>query len=93
MTLCELLSAALQDTHQYSEQQANEAAVKIIEWGATRGHSGGEYYWPARAILLSREERDAQIVKMFNGSNIKEVCKRFGVSHQTVYNAIHRHRN
>jgi Mor family transcriptional regulator len=93
LTLCELLAAGLRDTCGMTEQAAKDAAVQLIAWGAERGHSGSEYYWPARATLLSAEERDALIRKEFSGGNLKEVCKKFGCSHVTVYRAMHKLRN
>jgi len=42
---------------------------------------------PAEAPL-TREERDARLRAEWNGRNVKELMKRYGVSRSTVYRAV-----
>lgn len=63
-------------------------AVQIIRTAADRGHAGSDYYLPF-LHNLGREERNALIRKEFKGNNLREVCRKFGVSQRTVYRACH----
>lgn len=92
MSLIDLLADALHDNGD-TRAAARKKAAQIIEWGAKNGHAGSEHYWPQKARLLLPAERDAGIVSDFTGGNLREVCKKYGVSHTTVYNAIHSARN
>lgn len=71
-----------------SDAAISELTKKIVEWGEANGVSGMEHYWPARYADLTKEERDAAIRKEFNGQNLAMVCKKYGVSHMTVYRAV-----
>lgn len=89
MTLGDLLTSALKDAGGLAAERAQELAAAVITWGAENGHAGDTYYWPCRFRELSPSERDAAICREFNGRNLKEVCQRYGVSHMTVYRALH----
>lgn len=67
---------------------ANLLAVQIIRAAAERGHAGSDYYLPYMHNL-SRAERNALIRRDFTGSNLREVCRKYGVSKTTVYRACH----
>lgn len=71
-----------------SADVANLLAVQIIRAAAERGHAGSEYYLPYMHNL-SRAERNALIRRDFNGSNLREVCRKYGVGKTTVYRACH----
>lgn len=84
--ICEILAGALQDIIGISETEAAELAGQVIAWGAAHGYAGTRHYWPAR-VGLTAAERDEAIRREFTGSNLREICERFGVSHETVYRA------
>ena len=65
---------------------ANMLAVQIIRTAAERGHAGVRYHLPHQ-YSLPREERNALIRKEFKGNNLREICRKFGVSKDTVYRA------
>ena len=88
MSLCELLSAALQEACGQSEDDAQSMASDIIAWGAEHGHAGMRHYWPARFGQLAAAQRDSLIRSEFTGSNLKSICEKYGVSHETVYKAV-----
>lgn len=69
-------------------ETANALAVQIIRTAASRGHAGSDYYLP-HLHNLSRAERNALIRRDFTGSNLREVCRKHGVSKTTVYRACH----
>jgi Mor family transcriptional regulator len=71
-----------------SPDVANLLAVQIIRAAAERGHAGSDYYLPYMHNL-GRAERNALIRRDFNGSNLREVCRKYGVSKTTVYRACH----
>ncbi len=90
MTFCEILVAALRDECGLDAAEAIETAGNIIEWGAKNGQSGSVHYWPCKFRGMSPGERTDAIRERFNGTNLKEVCREFGVSHATVYRAVRR---
>lgn len=65
------------------EQFATAFAQAIVK-GLRERLGGDDIYIPAP----DKSERNAQIRAMFNGRNLKEVCARFGVGHDTVYRAV-----
>lgn len=71
-----------------SADLANMLATQIIRTAAERGHAGTDYYLPY-LHNLSRAERNARIRQDFTGSNLREVCRKYGVSKTTVYRACH----
>lgn len=42
----------------------------------------GQYYWPA----TSKESRNTAIASEFNGRNLPDVKRKYGISKRTVYN-------
>lgn len=42
----------------------------------------GKYYWPA----ISKESRNTAISSEFNGRNLPDVKRKYGISKRTVYN-------
>lgn len=88
--LTEVISDALTSpVFGMSADVANLLAVQIIRTAAERGHAGSDYYLPYMHNL-SRAERNALIRRDFTGSNLREVCRKYGVSKTTVYRACHR---
>ena len=85
-SLPEVLTQALRATGGMDEAAADELVRRIVRWGADNGFARSEYYWPA-ATPEDRRSRDAAIRAEFNGRNLREVCRRHGVSPATVYRA------
>lgn len=92
MTTCNLADiitdALVSPAFGMSADVANLLAVQIIRAAAERGHAGSDYYLPYMHNL-SRAERNALIRRDFTGSNLREVCRKYGVSKTTVYRAFH----
>lgn len=66
-------------------------AAKLVE--GFRSEMGGKRIYIPSARQRNEDKiktRDQQIVAMFNGRNLKEVMRVFGVSRRTVYNAVAR---
>lgn len=68
---------------------ANLLATEIIRAAAARGHAGADYYLP-HLNNLTRAERNSRIRSEFNGTNLREVCRKYSVSKATAYRACRR---
>ena len=92
MNLYSTLREALQEVLDLPAEEADRLALQVIQAGAK--HIGGDrVYWPARAPHPPREEvkeRNAAIREEFNGRNLQEICRRYRVSHTTVYRVVSR---
>lgn len=60
-----------------------EKVSEVILCGLRRRIGGQEVYLPAE----DKAKRNAQIRAFFNGRNMDEVCRLYGVSPDTVYRA------
>lgn len=69
-----------------SADVANLLTVQMIRVAAELGYAGSEYYLPYMHNL-SKSERNALIRRDFNGRNLRDVCRKYGVSKTTVYRA------
>ncbi|MEM1143975.1 MAG: Mor transcription activator family protein [Pseudomonadota bacterium] len=92
MSLGRLINSALIDGAGLSSADAERLAKHIIEWGGRNGVSGHVYYWPNSYSPLSAEERAAAIAREFDGTNLAEVCEKYGVGRTTVYRDLHQRR-
>jgi len=54
----------------------------------TREIGGRSVYIPRRPPWFDRIARDRAIMAAFDGRNVSELCRRFGVSRRTVYRLI-----
>lgn len=88
MTVSSLLVSALRYGCDFSEDRATELASSIIEWSAAHGHAGVSHYWPVKFSTITAEERNAEIRRRFNGKNLSDLCREYGISHETVYRAV-----
>lgn len=90
-SFADVIADALQapDLFRMPAGAAKELAAQIVCLAAKRGHGGTDYYLPM-AQHLSRRERDAKIRREFVGGNLREVCRKFGVSKTTVYRIVRR---
>ena len=72
-----------------AENVARDLAHAIIRTAAARGHAGTDYYLPLMQPQ-DRTERNALIRAEFTGNNLREICRKYGVSQRTVYRACRR---
>lgn len=89
-TLADVITQTLQSpTFSMSAELANLLATEIIRAAAICGHAGTDYYLP-HLNTQTREERNARIRAEFNGTNLREICRRYAVGKTTVYRACRR---
>lgn len=89
-TLAEVIAEALASpAFAMPAQTARILADQIVRAAAERGHAGNEYYLPSLQHL-SREDRNIRIRAEFNGQNLREICRKYGVKRMTVYRACRR---
>lgn len=87
-SFADVISDALQSPFfNLSPDAASTLAVQIVIEAAKCGHAGTDYYLPTFSHL-NRDERNARIRLEFNGRNLKDVCRKYGVSRRTVYRAV-----
>lgn len=91
ISLTDVLADALQAPEfGMPAEVAATLAGEIIRVAAARSHAGTEYYLPTTATKLTREERDAEIRRQWHGRNVRELCRRYGVSRPTLYRIVRR---
>ena len=88
-TITDLIAAGLRGFSQMSETAAEDLAHAICCSAAKQGHAGTEYYLPA-LHTLTRTQRNEAIRREFNGQNLREVMKKYGVHKSTIYRAVRR---
>ena len=71
------------------EDQATAAAVAAAEVVRLR-HGGQLVRVPKGPAFVNRGERNAAIMRTFDGRNIEQVCAAFQVSRRTVYRICRR---
>lgn len=91
-TLADVIADALQapDVFGLPAAAAATLAEQIVRVAAARGHGGTEYHLHSLAHL-TREERYTRIQHEFNGRNVRDLCRRYGVHRSTVYRIVRRH--
>lgn len=67
------------------EQMATVFAQALVR-GLRRRLGGQELYIPSP----NRAERDAAIRREFNGENLEEICKKFGLGRTRIYEIVSR---
>jgi Mor family transcriptional regulator len=77
------LTAILCEEFSLDELPASALAGRILH-GLRARLGSREVYIPCP----DRADRDAGIRRDFNGNNLSEVCRRYGVSASTVYRAV-----
>lgn len=75
----------LRDRLAVQDPWASAMAVEIVE-GMRHRLGGARVYLPRPNI----EVRNEQIRRLFNGRNVQEICRRFGVTKSTVYRVCNR---
>lgn len=89
ITITDVISAGLQGFCQMPPAAAADLARAICCSAAKQGHAGAEYYLPA-LHTLTRAQRNEAIRREFNGQNLREVMKKYGVHKSTIYRAVRR---
>lgn len=74
------IALGLREEFRLEHNEALQRAVSLMDRIAAV-RPADFYYWPAR----SKEERDAAISREFNGTNLTEITRRYGVSKASVY--------
>lgn len=87
--LAEVLTQAAHEAFQLPEGAARTLVEQMLQTAASLGHAGSEYYLPSLQHM-TRAERNSRIRAEFNGQNLREICRRYGVSVRTVYYACRR---
>lgn len=85
----DVISRGLQQFCEMNQEAADSLAAAIARGAAKQGYAGNEYYLPA-LHTLTRAERNAAIRIEFNGRNLDQVCRKYGVGKTTVYRAVKR---
>lgn len=88
-TFTDVISAGLQGFCQMQPAAAADLARAIARAAAKLGHAGSEYYLPA-LHSMTRTERNDAIRREFNGRNLADVCRKYGVHRATVYRIVRR---
>lgn len=88
VTITDVIAAGLQGFCDMPPTAAEELARAICFSAAKQGHAGAEYYLHVHG--LPRSELGPAIRREFNGRNVKELCRKFGVHKTTVYRAVRR---
>jgi len=71
---------------------AEALAAQIARSAAELGHGGGDYYLPG-LDHLSRAERNARIRAEYDGANVKDLCRKYGLSRASIYSIVRRGRD
>ncbi|WP_083831932.1 Mor transcription activator family protein [Azoarcus olearius] len=82
-----VIAAAIQALDGVGADDARARARAILVKAGELGHAGADYYLPSFSHL-TRDERNARIKCEFNGRNMKEVCRKYGISKRTVYRVM-----
>lgn len=90
MSLGRTLTCAVMEVAGVDEETALTLVQRIIEWGGENNCVGREFYWPASYRRFTVAERNAAIRSEFNGRNLRDLCERYDVSHQTIYRIVRR---
>ena len=80
MPLVGQMSEILQDRLALQDPWATAMAQEIVQ-GLSARFGGNLVYVP----IPDRQVRDERIRRMFNGSNLQEVCEQFGLSRTAIY--------
>lgn len=89
VTIIDVIAAGLRGFSDMSESAAEELARAICCSAAKQGHAGEEYWLPVLETL-TRAQRNEAIRREFNGQNLREVMKKYGVHKSTIYRAVRR---
>jgi len=89
ITITDVIAAGLREFNGMSQYAAEALARAICCSAAKQGHAGTEYYLPA-LHTLTRAQRNEAIRREFNGQNLREVMKKYGVHKSTIYRAVRR---
>ncbi len=75
------------------QSTAETLARAIMFAAAEAGHAGAEYYLPALHTTLTpaaRRDRNDAIRREFNGQNMQEIRRKYGLSRTSIYMIVRR---
>lgn len=87
ISITDVLAQAICHVAPMPQGAAEELAVQLTRAAAALGHGGADYYLPTFSFL-NRDERNERIRREFNGRNLKEVSRKYGVDKRTVYRIV-----
>jgi Mor family transcriptional regulator len=85
-TIADHVSEYLTSEKGFSDQEAAKVGLGVSE--AVRLAFGGEDVYIPKAISYECSKRDMEILEMFNGSNFREVCRKFKISRRRIHQII-----
>lgn len=88
MDLAEHIRVELSEKYHLEDSVAKQAGVDIAQRIAQVW--GGEVIYIPRAVLFALSERDLNIWREFNGTNHRELARKYNVSMQWVYQIVKR---
>ncbi|MBP4133541.1 Mor transcription activator family protein [Gallibacterium anatis] len=88
LDLAEHTRELLVQKYQFEDSQAKQIGIELAQCIAESW--GGEVIYIPKALLITLSERDLAIWRDFNGSNHRELSRKYGVSMQWVYQIVKR---
>lgn len=88
LDLAERAKKLLMEKGYFTEDKAKQIGVELAQCIAENW--GGEVIYIPKALLITLCERDLVIWNEFNGSNHRELSRKYGVSMQWVYQIVKR---
>ncbi|OBX07046.1 transcriptional regulator [Gallibacterium salpingitidis] len=88
LDLAEHTREMLVKKHQFDNDKAKQIGIELAQCIAESW--GGEIIYIPKALLIALSERDLAIWREFNGSNHRELSRKYGVSMQWVYQIVKR---
>jgi Mor family transcriptional regulator len=79
----DIIFAELEKTYELQRSKAQDLSITISK-KITSLYRGNQFYIPSKT-KRQRQERNCQIRKKLNGTNIRELCKEYGLSHTSIY--------
>lgn len=86
LDLAEHTRELLVQKYQFEDSQAKQIGIELAQCIAESW--GGEVIYIPKALLITLSERDLAIWRDFNGSNQRELARKYGVSMQWVYQIV-----
>ncbi|AEC17624.1 Mor transcription activator family [Gallibacterium anatis UMN179] len=88
LDLAEHTRELLVQKYQFEDSQAKQIGIELAQ--SIAENWGGEVIYIPKALLITLCERDLAIWNEFNGSNHRELSRKYGVSMQWVYQIVKR---
>lgn len=86
LDLAEHTRVMLVQKHQFDDEKAKQIGIELAQCIAENW--GGEVIYIPKALLIALSERDLAIWQAFNGTNHRELARKYNVSMQWVYQIV-----